>query len=251
MGVRERSLEDQMTTTDARYEILSPEALIDSLEAIRQNHYKKFPYRIKTIQSKDELPDLAAARLRAHSGGDINHRFEGERYLNCTDKTMRRKQLRKLVDEGGEVVVGGSKVSHPLLARWESQSFGLSAEEIDAAERSDADPGVLIWRGWHVSRDRYYPFPVSIGSGLVGEGENRLFADQQMKAIDEDAESFRKWGMPHIEEALMNRKEHAGIDVEHAEFNERVIKEYCTTPKLQEQIRQVFILRLQQRARIK
>jgi len=240
-----------MTATDTKSEVLTPDDLVNSLEAIRQNHYKTYPYRIKTIQSRDELPGLAASKLRSHSGGDINHRFEGERYINCTDKAMRRKQLRKLVDEGGEVAVGGTKVSHPLLAKWESQSFGLTAEEIEAAERSDADPGVLIWRGWHVSRDRYYSFPVAIGSGLVGEGENRLYADQQMEAIDKDAETFRKWGMPHIEEALLNRKEHAGIDVEHAEFNERVIKEYCTTPKLQEQIRQVFILRLQQRARIR
>lgn len=240
-----------MSTTATKPEILSPEALIESLEEIRQEHYKKFPYRIKTIESRDELAGLAASKLRAHSGGDINHRFEGERYINCTDKAKRRMQLRKLVDEGGEVAVGGTKVSHPLLAKWESQSFGLTAEEIEAAEKSDADPSVLIWRGWHVSRDRYYPFPVSIGSGLVGEGENRLFAQQQIEAIEKDAETFRKWGMPRVEEALLNRKEHAGIDVEHAEFNERVIKEYCTTPRLQEQIRQVFILRLQQRAGIK
>lgn len=240
-----------MTTTEDRPAVLGPDELVDSLEAIRQEHYKKFPYQIRTLKSKDELPGLASSKLRSHSGGDINHRFEGERYINCTDKKMRRMQLRKLVDEGGEVAVGGTKVSHPLLAKWESESFGLTREEIEAAEKGDADPGVLIWRGWHVSRDRYYSFPVAIGSGLVGEGENRLFADQQMAAIEKDAETFREWGMPHIEEALLNRKEHAGIDVEHAEFNERVIKEYCTTSKLQEQIRQVFILRLQQRARIK
>lgn len=240
-----------MTTTAERQAVLAPDELIDSLEAIRQEHYKKFPYRARTIESKDELPVLAASKLRSHAGGDINHRFEGERYINCTDKKMRRMQLRKLVDEGGEVAVGGTKVSHPLLAKWESQSFGVSAEEIEAAEKSDADPTSLIWRGWHVSRDRYYPFPVSIGSGLVGEGENRLFADQQMAAIEKDAATFRAWGMTGVEQALLNRKEHAGIDVEHAEFNERVIKQYCTTARLQEQIRQVFILRLQQRARIK
>ena len=240
-----------MTTTETKSEVLSPKELVNSLEQIRQEHYKRFPYRVKTIESKEEFPRLAAARLRSHSGGDINHRFEGERYLNCTDKSMRRKQLRKLVDEGGEVAVGGTKVSHPLLARWESYSFGLSPEQIDQAERADADPTVLIWHGWHVCRDRYYPFPISIGSGLVGEGENRLYADQQIRAIESDAERFREWGVPDVERALLNRKEHAGIDVEHAEFNERVIKQYCNTAKLQEQIRQVFILRLQQRAKIK
>lgn len=239
------------TTTTTASEVLEPQALIDSLEQIRREHYQRYPYRVRSIESKDEFPRLAAQKLRAHSGGDINHRFEGERYLNCTDKQMRRKQLRKLVDEGGEVAVGGTKVSHPLLARWESYAFGLTPEQIDQAEKSDADPTVLIWHGWHVCRDRYYAFPVSIGSGLVGEGENRLFAEKQIEAIDQDAERFREWGVPDVERALLNRREHAGIDVEHAEFNERVIKQYCTTPKLQAQIRQVFILRLQQRAKIK
>src|SRR5487761_2200594 len=138
-----------MTATETKSQVLSPEELIDSLEAIRQEHYKKYPYRTKTIQSRDELPGLAASKLRSHSGGDINHRFEGERYINCTNKALRRKQLRKLVDEGGEVAVGGTKVSHPLLAKWESQSFGVTPEQIEAAEKGDADPAILIWRGWH------------------------------------------------------------------------------------------------------
>ncbi len=240
-----------MTTTETRPEVLSPQELIDSLEEIRQNHYKRYPYRVKTLNSVDDFPALAAGKLRSHAGGDINHRFEGERYINCTDKQMRRMQLRKLVDEGGEVAVGGTKVSHPLLARWESYSFGLTEEEILASEKGDADPTVLIWHGWHIARDRFYPFPVAIGSGLVGEGENRLFADEQMAAIEEDAKRLAEWGVPNIDAALLNRKEHAGIDVEHAEFNERVIKHYCTTPKLQDQIRHVFTMRLQQRAQIR
>lgn len=240
-----------MTATEIAASVLSPEELISSLEQLRQEHYKKYPYRIKSVRNYEDFPRLAADKLRSHSGGDTNHRFEGERYINCTDKAMRRKQLRKLVDEGGEVSVGGTKVSHPLLARWESYSFGVTPEEVDAVEKGDADPTTLIWRGWHVSRDRYYSFPVSVGSGLVGEGENRLLAEQQMASIEQDAARFKEWGVPNIEEALMNRKEHAGIDVEHAEFNERVIKEYCTTSKLQEQLRQVFILRLQQRTAIK
>jgi pyrroloquinoline quinone (PQQ) biosynthesis protein C len=240
-----------MTTTETKPSVLSPQELIDSLENIRQEHYKRYPYKVKGLTSPEDFPAAAASKLRTHSGGDINHRFEGERYINCTEKSMRRKQLRKLVDEGGEVSVGGEKVSHPLLARWESYSFGVTKEQVDAAEKGDADPTILIFRGWHVARDRYYSFPVAIGSGLVGEGENRLFAEQQMAQIEKDAEKLRAWGMPNIDEALLNRKEHAGIDVEHAEFNERVIKQYCTTPKLQEQISQVFTLRLQQRAQIK
>lgn len=240
-----------MTTTETRPEVLNPDELIETLEAIRQEHYKKYPHVIRTIESRDELPRLKAGKLRSHSGGDVNHRFEGERYINCTDKKMRRMQLRKLVDEGGEVAVGGTKVAHPLLAKWESMGYGATEAEIAAAEKGDADPTVLVWRGWHVSRDRHYSFPIAIGSGLVGEGETAQFAEQQMAAIDHDAEKFREWGIANIDEALLNRKEHAGVDVEHAEFNARVIKSYCTTPKLQEQIKQIFTLRLQQRARIK
>jgi pyrroloquinoline quinone (PQQ) biosynthesis protein C len=243
--------EVEMTTTETKPEVLSPNELIESLEAMRSEHYKSYPHKIRTIDSKDELPRLAAGKLRSHSGGDMNHRFEGERYINCTDKQMRRMQLRKLVDEGGEVSVGGEKVAHPLLSRWESYGYGLTPEQIDEVEKGDCDPTVLIWKGWHVSRDRHYPFPVAIGSGLVGEGETAQFAKLQLEAIEKDAEKYREWGIPDVDKAFLNRKEHSGIDVEHAEFNARVIKAYCTTPRLQEQIREVFVLRMQQRAKIK
>lgn len=240
-----------MTLTQNETAVLSPQELIKELEGIRQEHYKTYPHKVKSLADKDELPRLAKGKLRSHSGGDTNHRFEGERYINCQDKKMRRMQLRKLVDEGGEVSVGGEKVSHPLLSRWESYSYGATEAEIDAAEKGDADPTVLIWHGWHIARDRYYPFPVAIGSGLVGEGETAMFATQSMEAIEKDAVKLREWGIEDVDKALMNRVEHAGIDAEHAEFNKRVIMTYCTTPELQEEIRQVFILRLQQRAAIK
>ena len=37
----------------------------------------------------------------------------------------------KLVDEGGQDTVGGPMASHPTLARWHSNEFGVSNEEID------------------------------------------------------------------------------------------------------------------------
>src|SRR5689334_5937874 len=62
--------------------------------------------------------EIAAQKRAGGRGGDGNHRFEGERYINTTDKETRRFQLRKLVDEGGQTSVGGKVPSHPTLAKW-------------------------------------------------------------------------------------------------------------------------------------
>ena len=226
-------------------EAMSPDEFIESLEELRREHRKTYPPRGRQITSPDQFPTLAVAKRLAHMGGDQNHRFEGERYLDCTDKTARRKQLRKLCDEGGEVSVGGTKVAHPLLSRWESYSYGLNKEEIDALEKMDADPGQLVQRGWWVSINRESHFGVAIGSGMVGEGETKQRSKELLAQIEEDRKRFEDWGIADVDKALMNRWEHAGIDIDHANFNEDVARLFLTTPELQEEMRKVFILRLQ------
>ena len=224
----------------------SPDEYIESLEEIRHEHRKVYPRRPRQITSPDQFPALAETKRRAHSGGDVNHRFEGERYLNCTDKTARRKQLRKLCDEGGEVSVGGEKVAHPLLSRWESYSYGLTPDEIDALEKADADPAQLVQRGWWTSLNRESYFGVAIGSGMVLEGENKIHSKELLAEIEEDRKRFEDWGIPDVDKALENRHEHAGIDIDHANFNEDVVRAFVTTPELREEMRRAYILRLQQ-----
>ena len=70
---------------------------LEELEGLRRNHLKGGLLRPRPHYKTKE--ETAESRRRYHQGGDNNHRFEGERYLNCTDKAIRRKQLRKLIDE--------------------------------------------------------------------------------------------------------------------------------------------------------
>ena len=233
------------TKTNGRQEALQPGEFIEELEGIRADWRERFPFRIREIMSKDEFPRLAAAKRRAHMGGDINHRFEGERYLNTTDKASRRMQLRKLVDEGGQDTVGGAQVSHPLLSRWESYAYGVTPEEVDSLEKGDCDPGELVKRGWWVAMMRDSHFGVAIGSGMVMEGENKIQSDKLLAAIERDRQRFIEWGVENPDRALENRHEHAGIDIDHADFNEEVARRFVNTPDLQEDLRKAYILRLQ------
>ncbi len=224
---------------------LPADEFIAELEAIRADWRKAYPARIREVKSKDDLERLAETKRRVHAGGDNNHRFEGERYLNCTDKASRRMQLKKLVDEGGQTTVGGPQVSHPTLSRWESEAYGLTEEEITRLEKEDADPSELVKRGWWIGLNRDCHFAVAIGSGAVIEGENKLQSQQMMDAIERDRQRFLDWGIDNPDKALMNRREHAGIDIDHADFNEDVIRQFCTTAELQDDMRRAFILRLQ------
>src|SRR5438067_4402835 len=128
-------------------DLLSPEELMDELEVIRAQYGGRPEAgtpKAKTVES------IAAQKRRAHRGGDGNHRFEGERYLNIDDdKEARRFQLRKLVDEGGQDSVGGPLPSHPTLSAWHSVEFGLTPKEIHELEMSDASPETLTYNGWY------------------------------------------------------------------------------------------------------
>src|SRR5438477_12921298 len=124
---------------------LSPDELMDGLEDIRATYPGGVrPERgkgVKTIES------IAAQKRRSHLGGDGNHRFEGERYLNIRDnKDARRFQLRKLIDEGGQDSVGGPVPSHPRLSKWHSAEFGIPEEEVHALEMQDAPPESLTYQ---------------------------------------------------------------------------------------------------------
>ncbi len=235
-----------MTATNGQQQApLAPEQFVAEIEAMRADWRTRYPFRIREIMNPEEFAPLAAAKRRAHMGGDINHRFEGERYFNSTDKATRRFQLRKLVDEGGQMTVGGPQVSHPLLSRWESNAYGVTPEEVDKLEKGDCDPAELVRRGWWITVARDSHFGVGIGSGCVAEGENKIHSADLIAAIERDHQRFEEWGVAEVDKALMNRLEHAGVDIDHATFNEDVVRKFVTTPQLQDQMREVFTLRLQ------
>jgi hypothetical protein len=219
---------------------------IQAFEHYRWNEFHQvYPRRTGDTRPLDAR---AADKRNAHKGGDINHRFEGERYVNCTDKEFRRKQLRKLVDEGGEISVGGQKVSHPMLSRWESYAYGVTKDEVDALEREDANPAALISRGWWCYANRTSDWRVSFGSSMVGEGGTAQMSKQLLAGVEEDRKRLAEWGVQDLDRALMNRWEHAGIDVDHAQMAYDAA-DLIDDPEMQEEARQVCLLRMHDQAR--
>ena len=220
---------------------------LDELERIRSDFLQGRPFRDRgAARSKEEI---AETRRRRQRGGDNNHRFEGERYLNCPVKSVRRMQLRKLIDEGGQTTVGGKMPSHVELARWESYEFGLTSEEVAQLEKEDPLPQKLIVDGWWTNLMRTSHWAVAIGSSLVGEGEKRIHGIRQrlLQEIETLRKEYAAMGIKNLDRALANRIEHAGIDVEHSEFGANVVRHHANTPELKDALRQAFILTIQGR----
>ncbi len=216
--------------------------LLEELEGYRSEHRKRHPFRQSSGKSKEEI---AASRRARHSGGSDNHKFEGERYLNCTVRSPRRKQLRKLVDEGGLSTFGGKVPSHPMLDRIGSYEFGLTDEEIIRLEKQDPPAEKLIVRGWWIHLNRTSHWAVAIGSGMVVEGEKKVNPEQEAREIKAMEKEYTAMGIENVNKALWFASEHADVDIGHTDFNERVIRDYVDTPELQDELRRAFILRLQ------
>jgi hypothetical protein len=238
-----------MTATDKRLgeDLMEGDELLDALEAIRDTYGGRNTSRRRA----DTIEAIAEQKRRGHRGGDGNHRFEGERYLNIDDnKDARRFQLRKLVDEGGQDSVGGPMPSHPTLQKWHSYEFGLTEKEIHDLEMADMSPSTLTYNGWYYWMHRTEPWPVLLGSALVGEGEKRRpeVRERMILDLDETRELYETLGIKNIDRAMQNQIEHSpiGADDEHVVFGENMTREFVNTPELQERLRKVFHLRLHQ-----
>ncbi len=221
---------------------LPPDDFIEDMERLRKGHRKEFPFRGVLGKTKDEI---AKAKRSRHTGGPDNHKFEGERYLNCPVKSVRRLQLRKLVDEGGLTIFGGKSPSHPMLDRLGSFEFGLTDEEVRRLEKEDPPPEKLIVRGWWVDLNRTSHWAIAIGSGMVVEGEKKVNPAKEASEIEAMRKEYSSMGIKNVDNAVWFESEHAVVDIDHAEFNERVVKQYVNTPELQNEMRRAFILRLQ------
>ena len=215
--------------------------LVGELDALRAEYRTINPYKPRRFKSREE----GAERMRRSlKGGSFTHTFAGEQYLNCPNKEVRRKQLQKLVDEGGQVHFGGPVVSHPTLSRWEGNGYGLTDEEIYRLEREDYEPAELIHRGWRTSICRKSHFAVALGTSYVGEGETFLFAQQRQAEAQELKRQFEAWGVEDPEQAAANAIIHAEADEDHGAFNQWVIRQFCDSPELQDEMRRVFELRI-------
>jgi pyrroloquinoline quinone (PQQ) biosynthesis protein C len=226
------------------------DAFIEELEKIRASWPSRGNRSRSGTQTREE--GAAAKRRQLHGGVINNHAFIGEQYLNCDNKAVRRKQLQKIMDEGGQSNFGGPVVSHPLLAKWEAIAYGLTEAEIDALEQEDLNSEQLIGMGWRISVTRHAPWPIAIGTSYVGEGGTYLRAvkeaDQVAKEIQELRDKFAAWGVEDLEKATANAVVHNEADEDHGSFVQNTIRDFCNTPELQDEMRKTFILRYQARS---
>src|SRR5579871_1331506 len=178
------------------------DAFIDELEEIRS----EWQNTARPRRSQRTREEAAAAKRRSLRGGSNNHTFTGEQYLNCTDKGLRRIQLQKMMDEGGQTNFGGPIPCHIELARWEANAYGLSNEEITQLERDDQAPEELITGGWRIATARHQPFPITSGLSYEGEGGRyveSLHSPEKIAArLAALRQQFEAWGVEDIDRAM-------------------------------------------------
>ena len=87
-----------MATTAA---VKPGEAFIQELEQIRAQFRRESPRGSMGHRSKQEG---AESKRKGLKGGSFNHTFAGEQYVNCPEKSIRRKQLQKLMEDRKSVV---------------------------------------------------------------------------------------------------------------------------------------------------
>jgi len=223
------------------------EDFIDELEQIRDS-WTSGERGARAARTREAA---AEARRKSLQGSSNNHAFTGEQFLNCTDKSLRRIHLQKIMDEGGQTNFGGPIPSHILLAKWEAEACGVSPEEIERLEREDQTPENLITGGWRIYTTRHEPFPITTGLSYEGEGGRYIESQRSPEKIKARLDALRKqyedWDVDDLEKAMMNAAVHAEADEDHGKLTQDAIRLYADTPELQEKMREVFILRHQSR----
>jgi pyrroloquinoline quinone (PQQ) biosynthesis protein C len=222
---------------------------LEELEGYRRERLGGKLLRERTRKQRT-LQEMADEKRERYKGGDPNIPRNGDRYVMCPDKRVRKMQLRKIVDEAGRNAVDPDLLpSHGELNRWEAYEFGVTPEEVQQLLKEDPSPEQLILNGWWLSLHRTSHWAVSYGSALVGEGEKRIpgIREKLLREIDELREEYAELGVKNVERALAEKIEHAGVDIEHAEMSANVVRRFVNTPELQDEMRRVFKLVLQGR----
>jgi pyrroloquinoline quinone (PQQ) biosynthesis protein C len=227
----------------------SGDAFIEELEQLRDRYAMMQNQPRRGGQTREQG---AESRRRSLRGGSDNHAFTGEQYLNCPDKTIRRMQLQKSMDEGGQSNFGGPIPSHPTLGKWEAKAYGLTDEEIARLEQEDLTPEQLIARGWRIAACRTASWPVAIGTSYVGEGGTYLRSmnepDQVAAELAAQRKLFEEWDVDDLDKATANARVHAEADEDHGSHTQNVIKNFINTPEMQEEMRKTFVLRYYSRS---
>ncbi len=238
-----------MVATTEQRRAVSGEDFLDELEGYRRERLGGKLLRERTRQ-KRTLAELADDKRARYKGGDPNIPRNGDRYIICPVKAIRKMQLRKLIDEAGQNAVDPDLLpSHGELNRWEAYEFGVTPEEVQRLIKEDPSPEQLVLNGWWLDLHRNSHWSVAYGSALVGEGEKRIpgIREKLLQEIDDLREEYADLGVKNVERALAEKIEHAGVDIEHSEMAANVVRHYVNTPELQDDMRRVFKLTLQGR----
>src|SRR5438309_2226737 len=100
-----------MAIAEMPRQALPPDEFLEELEGLRREFFQGRLLRTRAHHKTKE--EVVEAKRRHHTGGQIhNHKYVGEKYLNCEDKQLRRLNLRKVVDEMGQTSVGTGLPSH-------------------------------------------------------------------------------------------------------------------------------------------
>lgn len=236
-----------MAVTEAGRRLVPGDKFVEELEEIRFEVLEGGPLRDHSVTGQTRQ-EVAAARRQRHRGGGDAVNIERDRYLNCPVREVRRKQLRKTIDEAGEDLFGGKWPAHTKLDHWASYEFGITDEEIHQLAKEDPSPESVVTGGWFAYLLRHESWPFGIGAGLVSEGEklNPRSREQRLRQMDEARENYIAMGIENVDRVMTRDVMHATVDVEHAAFDAEVIRDYCDTLELQEGMRRAFILRIQE-----
>ena len=152
---------------------------------------------------------------------------------NAPDETSFRLMLQNFAGEAGLL----NTAPHPVLFRKWALATGVSEEELERAIPLPSTLGAM----YALSHFLRGPFDEAIaGFGFAIEGPaaewGRMIHDGLRKNYDYDDDAMEFWSV-HLEED----EEGAGLEEQHAENANRLMRRFAATKEQQQRIREAFI----------
>lgn len=212
----------------------SVEEFIAELKAFLQEHHPKSSKMIQSIvkgtASKSALQKFAK-EFYAYSAFSV--RPFAALVANAPDETSFRLMLQNFAGEAGLL----NTPAHPVLFKKWALATGISGDEL---ERSIPQPSTLgaMYALSHFLRG---PFDEAIaGFGFAIEGPaaewGRMIHDGLRANYDYDDDAMEFWSV-HLEED----EEGAGLEEQHAENANRLMRRFAATKEQQARIRAAFM----------
>lgn len=224
-----------MATRTEEIEKAEPvEQFIAGLKAFLHEHHPKTSKMVKSIvdgtASRSALQKFAK-EFYAYSAFSV--RPFAALVANAPDETSFRLMLQNFAGEAGLL----NTPAHPVLFRKWALATGVSEEELERAVPLPSTLGAM----YALSHFLRGPFDEAIaGFGFAIEGPaaewGRMIHDGLRRNYDYDDEAMQFWSV-HLEED----EEGAGLEEQHAENANRLMRRFAGTKEQQQRIRQAFV----------